>query len=255
MKLFLHPLLFMPADPDPADGNGAKEPPAFDPAKYVSADDFGKTAAKLRGVEKTLGDLSGKTLTRESLFDVLAEAGIVEKTDDGKFRSRGAEPAGAKKESAPDPKLILLEKEVEKYRLRDETRQKELDDERAASKKQKIETTVIGVLNKAGAVRAERDHLHVTNVVQIADDGTYYVKEMDKYRNEVNTPLEEYVAKFLESNPELRRAATKEGSGTPRPGGKDANGATSIPRAQWLDMDWYAKNQAKFQSGEYTRGD
>lgn len=254
--------LYFPADPDTAAGGGGNDdkPPVFDPSRYVSAEDFGKTAAKLRGIDKTISELSGKALTRDGLFDVLAEAGLVEKTEDGKFKPRVATPPPSDgKTLPPDPRLAQMEQELERYKQREAQRDLELQQEKERSRKQTVNVAVRDALTKANALRPDRDAVHLETLVQQAEDGSFYVKGTDRYKQEIQIPLEEYATAWLEQNPELKKATTAGGSGAPaKPGSGDGgNGAgpKRIPKEQYSDMAWYAKNADKFRSGEYVFGE
>jgi hypothetical protein len=234
-------------------GEGDK-PPAFDPTKFVDVETFGKTAAKLRGIESTVTDISKRTLS----LDTLVEIGLLAKGEDGKYAVKAAAPqkpepqAGG--EPKPDPQVAKLTDELAKVRKALDAKDKEARDNAERAATQAKADAIKTALADAGAVKPSRDYVHLMGVVSAKEGGGYVIASKDKYGNDVETPLADFIKQFLAENPELVKPQGQAGSGTPQGGGpRTKTGATLIPRAQWQDMGWYAKNAEKFKSGEYVR--
>ena len=230
-------------------GGGGTTPPAFDATKFVSADDFGKTAAKIRGIESGLTEFQKKAVT----VDVLIEAGLLEKTDDGKYRKPGA--ASATEKGTPNPQLDALTKQIDALTKQNQAKDAELATERERIALDAKAGAVKAALTKFKAVKPERDYVHLLTKVTLKD-GVYVVPGKDQYGNEIVTPLDTFVEAFMAENPELQQPQSQAGSGTPStPGGGGSKmGGKVIPKETWSDMAWYAKNADKFRSGEFTRG-
>jgi hypothetical protein len=218
----------------------------LDPSKFVSTEDFGKTAAMIRGLQKTLETLAGTAMTAEKLV----EMGLAEKGDDGTYKPRSAQQEPGKKPAAADDPL-RKELDLLKKQLADK-------DAAIAAEQKKLEENernraVIAALSKAGAVNAERDYVHLAGKVERTDQG-FTVKGKDKYGTEVPIPIEEFAAGWLKDNPELLRAQAGSGSGTMP--GRDAGtgGGNVIPKDVWKDPVWYQANRAKVLSGELQLG-
>lgn len=202
------------------------------------------------GLQKTLRDLSGGMLS----LDKLAELGLVEKAEDGSFKAKLAvtAPKPAEKKAEDDP--ITLRVKALEGQLAEEKKAKEQLVKDAETRD--LNSAVIAALSKAGAHNPDRDFVHLTAKVLKGANG-YVVAGKDKYGADIELTLDEHADGFLKANPELRKSQQLAGSGTP-PGGAPAGQMKGtgkvIPKATWSDMNWFAQNSAKFQSGEYLRG-
>jgi hypothetical protein len=235
------------ADPGAGGGGGTGAPGAgqnpgtgFDPSKYVSSEDFGKTAAMIRGIQKTLETLSTSALT----LDRLAEIGLVEKAEDGTVKPRGhAAPKGAAK-GDPEP----WKEEIAQLR-------RQLDEKDQALAREEKSRSVLAALTKAGAVNPDRDYVHVLDKVKKNDRGEFVVKGRDKYGAAIDVPLGEFVNDWLTQNPELKRASAAPGSGTP-PGAAPGSGGGGnvVPKSTWSNPEWYKANREKILKGEISLG-
>ena len=242
-----------PGTPPP--GGAAPPNPGTDDNKpeYVSREDFGKTAALIGGIQKTLKDLPGSLLT----LDKLAEVGLLEKVDDAgviSYRPKSSQPKPddkAKPREADDPLLLRL-KSLEGELARKTKAEEEGKALLAESEKR---SALTAALTKAGAVNADRDFVHLVGAVGKGEKG-FVGKGTDKYGTETELTIDEVAEAFLKLNPELRRAQAQPGSGSPQPGNGSvtAGGGKVIPKAQWSDMNFFVANRAKFHSGEYVRG-
>lgn len=233
---------------------GGQQQPAFDPTKFVSAEDFGKTAAKIRGIETAVTDFTKKGLT----LDTLVEIGLVERTEDGKYRKPGSgQQQQQQQQQQQKPEDSPLAKEVEKLRQDLKKRDDELLAERKGKEANETAAAVKSALAKAGAVKPDRDYTHLLGAVTKNANGAYTVKSKDQYGNDIETPLEKYAETFLAENPELQKPQGSAGSGTPagqQAGGDGSKKGRVIPKETWSDMDWFSKNKDKFHSGEFVRG-
>jgi hypothetical protein len=225
--------------------------------QYVTVEDFGKTAAKIRGIEGSLADLSKKGIS----LDTLVEIGLLEKADDGKYRRPAAQQATPPQQQQQQqqqqrPEDSPLAREVAELRKQMSAKDEELKREREKQAATVKADTVKSALAKAGAVRPERDYVHLLGKVEQRQDGTYFVKGIDKYGNPEEITLDKFCEAFLTENPELMKAQNQPGSGTPagNGGGNDSKRGKVVPKETWSDMDWYAKNAEKFRTGEFVRG-
>lgn len=240
-----------PGTPGNAQPGAPGTPGTEDAPKYVTAEDFGKTAALISGMQKTLKDLQSGILTA----DKLAEFGLLEKDETaGTYKPKASQPQSAPKPKNDDDPVVARVKALEKQ-LADAKREKEDADRRMLETER--DRAIIAALTKAGAVNPERDYVHLTSKVARGESG-YSAKGRDQYGSETDLALDDFAEQWLKSNPELRRTAAQSGSGTPHnaPGksGKTASGATVIPRSQWSDMSFFMANKTKFDSGEWVRG-
>jgi hypothetical protein len=241
-----------PAGGTPQPGAATQNPGTEGDPQYVTVADFGKTAAVISGLQKTLKELSGGVLT----LDKLAEVGLLEKDDTGAFKPRGVKsepPQQQQKRDDNDPVVQRL-KTLEKQ-LADERREKE--ELAKAGLENEKRSSLVDALTKAGAINPGRDVVHIAAKFAKDADGKFVTKGRDKYGSEVDLTADEFAELFLKENPELRKTQSQPGSGTPsgaqqRQGGKP--GQTVVPRAQWQDMNYFMANKAKFDSGEYVRG-
>ena len=246
--------------PEPIIPPGEQAPPVVpgtgDAPQYVTTADFGKTAALISGLQKTLRTLVEGNLTA----DKLVELGLLEKGEsDGLYKPKAPgtkqEPKPGQQQRPDDDPVILRVKNLEKQ-LADAKREGEDADKRVAQSE--LNRAVIGALTKAGAINPDRDFVHLASKVSKGESG-YTGKGKDKYDQEIDVGVEDFAEAWLKANPELRAAKSQPGSGTPSggaggTGAKAPNGATVITRAQWSDMSWFMTNKAKFDKGEYVRG-
>lgn len=219
---------------------------SLDPSKFVSVEDFGKTAAMIRGLQKTIENLSTGALTA----DKLAELGLLEKGDDGSFKPRSAAP-GDKKPAPPADDPLKKELDALKKQLAD--KDAEVESERRKVEETERNRAVIAAMSKAGAVNADRDFVHLAGKVVKSEKGGYVVKGADKYGSEIEIPLEQFTGSWLKENPELLRAQAGSGTGS-RPGQGGQQGGNVIPKEVWKDPAWYQANRAKVISGELQLG-
>lgn len=241
-----------PGEAIPNPGTGT-----FDPKEYVSAKDFGATAALIGGMRKTLSEISA-ALPGLMTADKLAEFGLVEKDDAGVFK-----PKSAKTAANPKPEVDPASRELEDTKAKLTNLQKKLEEKELAEAATERDRAVIASLNKAGAIKPERDFVHVAKRIVKTPSGAYVVKAEDKYGAPIDVSIDDFAAQYLNDNPELKRSSAKTGSDTPsgNPGGggsaKTAAGATLIPKTQWQDMQWMSKPdiRKKFLDGEYARGE
>ena len=212
----------------------------------------------IRGLSDGLKALQGGMLT----LDALAQVGLLEAEEvDGKkqYKPKGSTtPAGApapKARADDDPlfqRVKTLEAQLEKAR-----KDKEVAD--TAVTESSRDNAIIEALREAGAVNPQRDFMHLKSKVLKGDTG-YFAKGVDEAGYEVEVKLPDLVKEFLKTNPELRRAVTQGGAGSPA-GGQQGQGAPNlrpgqqvVPKTQWSNMDWFMNNRAKFATGEFLRG-
>ena len=239
-----------PGTPAPGHGDTPGTPEGGDKApEFLTKEEFGRTAAMIRGLNESLQNMQKGMLTPDSL----AQFGLIEKGEDGNYRPKAAAPKDDKnvKPREDDPviqRVKALEAQLaEERRLKEET-QRQIEDTN-------ITNALITALSEAGAVNAKRDYVHLKPEVFKGDKG-YLAKGRDKWGAEEDIPLLKHAEDFLKKNPELAKAANTGGSGTPtgpQPKGVPA-GSKVISRAQWSDMTFYVANRGKFESGEYIRG-
>jgi len=223
----------------------------FDPTKFVTAEDFGKTAALIGGMKKAL---EAATARLEGLptLEKLAEIGVLEKGDDGAYKPRTAPPKDQKK-AGPDDEVKTKMESLERQ-LSESRRALEQEQQRHATEQK--HGAIRAALAKANAINPDRDYVHLAGRIVASEAGGYGAKGKDKYGQEIDVTLEQAVEEFLTANPELRKAAAQPGSGTPaKAGTQGAGGPKAIPRSQWEDMAWMAANHDKFLKGEYVRGE
>lgn len=209
----------------------------------------------IRGLDDTLKALQGGMLT----LDTLATVGLLDVEEiDGKkqYKPKSSTPPAEKpKPRADDDPLFqrvkTLESQLEKAR-----KDKEAADNAVAEKNR--DTAIIEALREAGALNPQRDFMHLIPKVLKTDAG-YFAKGTDEAGYEVELTLPNLAKEFLKANPELKKAASGGGSGTPGTPGSGGTqqlrpGQQIIPKSQWQDMNWFMANKAKFDSGEYQRG-
>jgi hypothetical protein len=196
-------------------------------------------------------------------MDSLANVGLLDVEEaDGKKQYK---PKAAAAPGTPAPKpgpqraeedplfqrVKTLESQLEKAR-----REKEDSDKAVAA--QARDTAIIESLRNAGAVNPQRDFMHLREKVQKGDSG-YFATGKDEAGYDVEVKLDDLAKEFLKTNPELRKATTGGGAGSPN-GGQGGGqqqvrpGQTVIPKSQWTNMDFFMANKRKFDTGEYVRG-
>lgn len=234
---------------NPGTGAGAGDQP-----KFVTEETFGKTAAMIRKLSTTVEGMQGSAVT----LDKLAEVGLFEKVEeDGKVVYKPkttAAPAKPEKKADDDP-LVLRVKALE-GQLAKANKEKEEADRRVEEDRRNRELTL--ALEKAGAVKADRDYVHLVPKLVKGSDGTWVVPGKDQHGFDKEFTLEEYADLFLKENPELRKAQGQGGSGTPTGStavGGMINGKPIIPKAQWTNPVWYAANRDKVMKQEVVLGD
>lgn len=215
--------------------------------QYVTVEDFGKTAAMIRGIQKSLETINTSALTA----DKLAELGLLEKADDGTFHAKQAAQGGKDKPPADDP----IKRELDALK-----RQLAAKDEEVASERRKVEQAertraVIEALTDAGAINPQRDHVHLVSQIERSEAGEFAAKGRDQYGSEVAIPLKNYVGDWLKANPDLMKAQGGTGTGAmPGQGARGTQTGNVVPKAVWTDMSWYARNRDKIMNGEITLG-
>ena len=165
---------------------------------YLTKEEFGKTAAFLRKLSEE----------NESLRSMVSA--IVEKTEDGGFRLKGIQPEAPAKPEKSDPMA-----EVEKLRLEIKKRDELLAEEKNRAATTAKKAALIDVMSKANAVNPQRDVVHIFDMVKQNDQGEYVVTDKDENGLQVDVSINNYVSKWLSSNPELVKPSAKAGSRTP----------------------------------------
>lgn len=211
----------------------------------------------IRGLDTTLKTLQGGMLT----LDALAQVGLLEVEEvDGKktYKPKGATTPAAKVRADDDPlfqRVKTLEAQLDKARKDNEAKD-------AAVAQSARDTAIMAALREAGAVNPERDFTHLKDRVLNSEKG-YYAKGVDDAGYEIEVKLPDLAVLFLKQNPELKKAASQGGAGSPGAAGAGVKGApglkpgqTLIPKTQWAnpDMTWFMANKSKFDSGEFVRG-
>ena len=188
-NLHMEFLTFMPEDPK--EGTQDNQP------QYLTKDEFGKSATYFRKVAEE------NTALKEML------SAIVEKGEDGSFRLK-QHTATPNKESETDwqTELKSLKTEISK---RDQLIAEKDRKAQEATKR----SAIIDALAKSNAVNPQRDAVHLFDHIITTSEGNYVAQTKDDNGLSVETPLDAFVSGFLKSNPELVKATTKTGSGTP----------------------------------------
>lgn len=207
-------------------------------AGFLSKQEFSATAAMITRMNKAIEGLVSGTVTA----DKLAEMGLLEKTADGTFKLKST-AAPAKKAGEPEP-----EWKVQLQQLQDQIAAK--DKQIAAERKQRedaeVKSAVIAALEKAGAVNPSRDYIHVLGQVKRGEDGKVYVPKANEFGAEEQIHLEAAFGEWLKSNPELRKASSHPGSGTPNgmPGGQASSNTDVNSLAQMTTEQYFAARRA-----------
>ena len=238
------------AAPTPGTG-GSPETPEN---QYLTKAEFGRSAAMIRGLGETLATLQTGMLT----MDMLAQVGLVDVEEvEGKkqYKPKSAAAAATPKPRAEDDPLVQRLKTVESQLERAKKEKQDADTAVAASQR---DTAIIEALRAAGAVNPMRDFTHLQSKVLKGDKG-YYAKGTDEAGYDVEVAVNDLAVEFLKANPELKKATGNGGSGTPQngtgtPGTGVRPGQQVIPKTQWQDMNWFMANRAKFDKGEFLRG-
>lgn len=194
---------------------------------FIGAADFGKTAAVISDLKKSLGAV----LT----VDHLIEAGLpIERGPDGNLR-RVLAPIDVDS----DPRLAPLQQRLADIQARIDQREREIADEQSKTKDLAKARAIEEALTAAGAVNPKRESVHYRNRVEVDEDGSFWVADGGN-----RIPLNDHARGFIEQNPELRsRAKETSGGGAPQP-------ANTFPRSKMADTAWYMANRDKIMSGE-----
>ena len=167
--------------------------------------DMNGTAALIRGLKESVDGM--KTVNP---MDALVAAGLLTKNADGTYAPK-AVTAPAKKEDAVPAWQTQIDQLVAQGKAKD-LALADANTQRAAGE---LKSAVITAFEKAGAVNASRDYVHVLSAVKRADDGTFHTISKDQFGVESTVGLDVAFGAFLKGNPELAKAAGHAGSGTP----------------------------------------
>lgn len=248
-------------DPNPANnpGTGNRDPnnpgtgDANDPTKlFVSKDDFGKTAAHIRGLGDQLKTLASTAITADKLVELL---GLEKDEESGKFRMPQSKTPAAGAQQRPEDDPVMKRVKALEKQLADE--QQKVADERARTESNTRDTALIAALQKAGAINPTRDYVHLVGKVTKSEKG-YVARVADEYGAEKDVDVDGFAEQYLKQNPELKKTTQQGGSGTPPGAGSKPGmrpGSTIIPKSQWSDINFMVKNRKLFDSGDYVRGD
>lgn len=200
-------------------------------AGYLTKTEFNATAAMIRNMS------NDNTATKSML------SAMFDKQEDGTYTLKAAAPPAAKTGDKPDlaAEIAALKAENKKNADTLATERKSAAD---AAKRLAIQSS----LTKNGAVNPGRDSVHLFDSVKLDSNGDYVVFGKDANGLDTATPLDVHVGGWLKANPELVRAQSKTGSGTP--------GATgNTPGAIKLDdmsMADFASKRKDILSGKIT---
>ncbi len=173
---------------------------------YLTKDEFGKTAAMIRGIKEENTNL-------RAMLDA-----VIEKGEDGSFKLKVVTPPPAKKETEPEWKT-----EVNALKTELSKRDKIIAEKDSAASAAAKRSAIVDELTKHGAVNPTRDAVHLFEAVKANSDGKLVVYSKDDNGLDVETPLDKHVGGWLKANPELVRASGKAKSGTPASGYGSAN--------------------------------
>jgi hypothetical protein len=230
--------------PEPTTPNGSTGDPSQNTPQYMTRADFQEAlngpAAMISRMNKTMEALSGSMLS----LDKLAEIGLLEKAADGSFKPVSSQTQPRPADKAPEPEWKSAIEEMKKsLKAKDD----ELTAERQRASEVEKKNAVISALVKGGAVNPERDAVHILNGIQKNEDGRYISRGKDEYGIDTEIAMEDFVGKFLQQNPELKKATAHAGSGTPA--GGSGSSTNTVTRDQ-MSPEWYARNRDKVISGE-----
>lgn len=233
----------------PATGTAPQTPATGDVPQYVERKDIDGIASQIRKINEAIGKLPNP-------LEALAELGLLEKTSDGKFAVKA--PAAPAPAGTPKPKTedddSPLAKEVKTLRQQMQDKDNQIEEQKKQSAAQARDRAVIDAMKDAGAYKAERDFVHFREKVVLNEQGQYVVKSKDQYGNDVDQPLKDFIGASVKDNPELFKNASQPGSGTPSGSQAIPAGSRVIPKSTWSETSFYMANKAKFDSGEFIRG-
>src|ERR1017187_6374549 len=231
--------MFPPNTQTPTPGSTPAAPASTTP-EYLTKEEFSRSAACTRGLSEKLDGLVKAVPT----MDTFVSLGLLEKAEDGSFKPKAAAAPAAPTKTEPNTLVADMEA---RFRAELKTRDDALIDERRKSADTAQRSAVGEALNKAGAVNAGRDVIHVSGIVKNAA-GEYVQTVKDEFGAAKEITLDEAANIFLKANPELKRASGIPGSGTPA-GSTFSPGTQIVSRAQMSDPAWYAKNREGVMSG------
>ena len=202
---------------------------------FVTKDEFGRTAAFIRGLKDTVEALQKSMPT----LDTFVSLGMLERVDDGTYKPKPAQQAAHSPAQQPQHQQSSNTAEPEWKQAVDALKKslKAKDDELAAERQRAADgerkNAVISALARAGAVNPDRDAVHVLNGIQKNDKGQYVSRAKDDLGLDIEVSLEDFVTKFLQTNPELKKASGHAGSGTPAEPVAARLPAKSPPSSTW----------------------
>lgn len=206
-------------------------------AGFLSKQEFGATAAIIRGLKDSVDGLKSN-----NPMEALAALGMLEKSADGTYKPKSA-AAPAKKTGEPEP-----EWQVQLRQMQDQiaAKDRQIEAEKKSREEAELKSAVITAFEKAGAVNASRDYVHVVGQVKRGQDGKFYVPKTNQYGAEEQTALDAAFGEFLKSNPELRKASSHPGSGTPGgiPGGPATSNTDVNAMAQMSTEAYFAARRS-----------
>lgn len=225
-------------------------------ATSIPPEDFGRTAAIVDGLKKSVQDLIGSALTGDKLKSTLPEVleglGLVEKAEDGTYRAKGA-AAGDPKAKTGTPteaetrlanRIAALEADLKKQHEAAKEKDKKIEQEKQKS-------ALISALTEAQALNPGRDYVHLLDKLEADANGNYVVTLPDENGIDRQFGLKDAVGKYLDANKELKRTSAAPGGGAPAGGGSGKPPAAGvIPKATWSDPAWWAANSEKVMKGE-----
>ncbi len=166
--------------------------------------------------------LKESALTKDGLVGVLAEVGLLVKDGDryvpvgaqkrgGDDGGKGGDGEGGK--GKVDPAVATLQHSLNEMQEQINQRDEELKREREARFTADRRISVVEAMRKAGANNPERDHIHIADRVKQSAAGEWVVSAKDAAGNEIEVPIEKFVSKYMEENPDLRKPAGQGGAG------------------------------------------
>jgi hypothetical protein len=202
-------------------------------ADYVPREEANKTAAFIRGLKESVDGMHAN-----NPLDTLVTAGLLEKDATGQYKPKAASPVPAKKDVEPE-----WQAQIRQMQEQMQAKDRALAAEKTKREESELKSAVIQAFEKAGAVNATRDYVHVLGSVKRGEDGTFHTIKKDEFGVETNVPLDAAFGAFLKSNPELMKAAGHAGSGTP------AGAVTGTPGQ--MSTESYMSTRAKaLESGD-----
>ncbi len=196
---------------------------------FLTKNEFNATAAMIRGLKESVESLKGA-----SPLDVLVTMGVLEKTDEGEYKPKATASVPPTPGKEPEWKQAIdaLKKSLK-------TKEDELAAERERAAATEKKNAVMAALSRAGAVKADRDVVHLLDTVSRNDHGAFVCRTKDDVGLDVEVGLDEFVQKFLTENPELMKPSGLPGSGTP------AGAVTSTAKPGVISTDDYMANRSK----------